>query len=160
MTLTLRPLSPEAFAPFGTVTVLAPGLTQGADPVRLVTEIENARATARLHVDFTTAAPSPLPLAARLFERHPSNSQSFIPLAVTRALILVAPAAPSGAPDLAAAQAFAAGGDQAVTYRAGVWHHPLTALDAPGFFVILTFRAGDDGDTVLFPLPTKLTIAA
>ena len=156
MTLTLRPLSPEAFAPFGTVTALVPG----ADPIRLVAEIENVRATARLHVDFTTAAPSPLPLAARLFERHPANSQSFIPLAATRALILVAPAAPSGAPDLAAAQAFAAGGDQAVTYRRGVWHHKLTALDAPGFFVILTFRAGDDDDTVLFSLPAPLTIAA
>ncbi len=156
MTLTLRPLTPEAFAPFGTVTTLTPG----ADPIRLVAEIENVRAAARLHVDFTTAALRPLPLAAKLFERHPGNSQSFIPLAVTRALILVAPADPGGAPDLAAAQAFAASGDQAVTYRRGVWHHPLTALDAPGFFAILTFRAGDDGDTEFFAPLVTLTIAA
>ena len=156
MTLTLRPLSPEAFAPFGTVTRLTPG----AEPIRLVTEIENARAAARLHVDFTTTAPSPLPLAAKLFERHPANSQSFIPLAAARMLVLVAPADASGAPDLAAVQAFAAAGDQAVTYRRGVWHHPLTALDAPGFFAILTFRAGDDGDTVLFPLAAPLTLTA
>lgn len=154
MTLTLRPLSPEAFAPFGTVTPLAPG----AAPIRLVAEIENMRASARLHVDFTTAPARTLPLAATLFERHPANSQSFLPLAATRALILVAPADPSGAPDLAAARAFAAGSDQAVTYRAGVWHHPLTALDAPGFFAILTFRAGDDGDTAFFSIPEPLII--
>ncbi len=156
MKLTLRPLAPAAFAPFGTVTELAPG----AAPIRLVDEIVNARPTARLHVDFTTAPACPLPLEAKLFERHPGNSQSFIPLAAARSLILVAPADAAGNPDLGAAQAFAASGGQAITYRQGVWHHPLSALDAPGFFAILTFRAGDDGDTVFFTPPEPLIISA
>jgi ureidoglycolate lyase len=156
MPLSLAPLTAERFARFGTATPLI----AGGDPIRLVSEIENRRAAARLHLDFTTAPAAALPLSATMLERHPANSQSFIPLAVSRFLVLVAPAAADGTPDLARAEGFAATGAHAITYAAGIWHHPLCALDTPGFFAILTFRAGDDGDTALFPLPTPLMIGA
>jgi len=150
----LADLTEAAFAPFGTVTPLAPG----AAALRLVAEIENARPAARLEVDFTTVPALALPHSATLLECHRANSQSFIPLRVARYLVVVTPAGDQ--PDLTQARAFAARGDQAITYRAGIWHHPLAALDAPGFFAILTFRAGDADDTTLFPLAMPLMLHA
>lgn len=150
--LALAELSEEAFRPFGTLTPLAPG----AAPLRLAAEIENGRPHARLEVDFVTVPPLALPHRAPFLERHGANSQTFIPLRVARYLVVVAPGADQ--PDLGRARAFAARGDQAITYRAGVWHHPLAALDGEGFFTLLTFRAGDEHDTTLFPLETPLLL--
>jgi len=60
--------------------------------------------------------------------------------------------------DLSQALALIAAPDQAITYRAGIWHIPMTALDRPGRFAVLTWRAGDGGDEQFVELPEAVEI--
>ena len=65
------------------------------------------------------------------------------------------------APDLSTARAFIASATQGVSYRPGVWHHPMIALDAPIDFTCLVWEDGTDGDCVVSPLPQgALTVAS
>ena len=90
--------------------------------------------------------PRRLPLRIERLERHPYSAQTFIPLAVSRYLIVVAPQAEGGQPDTAGLQAFIAAGSKGVCYRRGVWHHGLTALDTPAEFAILMSMRGEGDD--------------
>jgi ureidoglycolate lyase len=156
ISLRARPLTEAAFAPFGTVVTYNPG----APRFGLIRELENHRDTARAHLDFATIAARTLPFAAQVMERHPYSSQTFIPIEVARYLILVAPPSHSAEPDMARAQAFIAESRQCITYRAGTWHHPATALDRDGFFAMLTWRAGNAGDEEFFSLAEPVEIFA
>ncbi|MBV9758760.1 MAG: ureidoglycolate lyase [Alphaproteobacteria bacterium] len=151
----LTPLTEAAFAPFGTLVEYSAEENRR----RLVKELQNTRAEQGPQLDFATVFPRALPISATKMERHRHSSQSFIPVDVARYLVVVAPDA-DGAPDLARARAFAASGRQSITYRAGVWHHPLTPLDRTGSFAILTFRAGDAGDEEWGTLPEPLRLGA
>jgi ureidoglycolate lyase len=68
-------------------------------------------------------------------ERHPLGSQLFLPLGFARFLIVVAALGPSLEPENIFA--FVTNGRQGVNYRAGVWHHPLLALDREADFLIV-----------------------
>jgi len=77
-------------------------------------------------------------------ERHPRSTQLFAPMwSGERApLFLVVVALGDAAPDLATLRAFAASGATAITYHAGVWHHPMIALGAAIDFVNLVSPDG------------------
>ena len=156
ITLRARPLTESAFAPFGTVVTYNPG----APRFGLIRELENYRDTARVHLDFVTIAARTLPFTTQVMERHPYSSQTFIPIGVARYLVIVAPPSLPTEPDMTRAQAFIAESRQCITYRAGTWHHPATALDRDGFFAMLTWRAGDAGDEEFFSLPEPMEICA
>jgi ureidoglycolate lyase len=152
----LMPLTEAEFAPFGTLVEYS----REDGRRKLVEQLQNARPDAAgPQLDFATVSPRALPLTATKMERHRHSSQSFMPVDVARYLVVVAPDA-DGAPDLAHARAFAASGRQSVTYRAGVWHHPLTPLDRAGSFAILTFRAGDAGDEEWATLAEPIRLGA
>ena len=148
------PISEAAFAPFGTVVEY--GTAEGRRS--LVAELRNSRAEARPHLDFATVGGRRLPLTATVMERHSYSSQSFVPIDVARYLVVVAPHAPAGGPDLTQIRAFAASGRQSVTYHADVWHHPLTPLDRGGVFAVLTFRTGGEGDEEFATLPEPVRL--
>lgn len=74
----------------------------------------------------------------RLMERHRLGSQTFIPLAGARCVVLVARG--EAAPDPATLAAFAVDGAQGFTLHADTWHHGLIALDE-GDFVVIERRA-------------------
>jgi ureidoglycolate lyase len=93
-------------------------------------------------------------------ERHEFSSQSFVPIEAGRWLIVVAPHATGGGPDMHGARAFIAGPRQGVTYGANVWHHPLTILDRPAAFAVYMWLEGGKGDEEFFTLPAPVTIAA
>ena len=154
--LPLTPLTEATFAPFGTVVEYS----REERRRRLIEELQNARPHARPHLDFATVARQSLPLTVTVMERHRFSSQSFMPVDAERYLVVVAPDAPEGGPDMAAARVFAATGRQSVTYRAGVWHHPLTPLDRDAVFAILTFRAGDAGDDEFRTLAEPVRLSA
>ena len=63
---------------------------------------------------------------------------------VKRYLVVVC--AGADAPDLATLKAFIAGADQGITYRPGIWHHPLIALDRQTDFACLVHEDGTDDD--------------
>lgn len=138
----IRPLTEEAFRPYGEVLVVPVANGRQAFDAAL----GSARPGARPHLAFGQRDPVALPLSVRQMERHAFSSQSFIPLAPARFLVLVAPHAAGGGPDMARAEAFLAGHGQGVTYRADVWHHGMSALDAPARFAVLMWRDGTAED--------------
>ena len=140
LTLEIKPLTREAFAPFGEVI-------EASDAVKHFTI--NAGNTERYH-DLANIEPGPdgrvivsifrgqprtLPFTVQMMERHPLASQAFVPMSGRPYLVVVAPAgAPPGVEDL---KVFLARGDQGVNYATGVWHHPLLALEGVCDFLVV-----------------------
>jgi ureidoglycolate lyase len=155
MTIVAKPLNAEEFAPYG--DVLAPP----ADFGRLYFDqgLRSTRPGARpsLSVSHARFLPSPN-LEAKVMERHEFSSQSFLPLDVSRWLVVVAPAGADGGPDGSRAVAFLAGPGQGVTYHAGTWHHPLTILDRPGRFAVVMWRDGTQTDEEFRTLAAPFTV--
>ena len=92
----------------------------------------------------------------RLLERHRLGTQTFIPLAGARCVVLVARG--EAAPDLATLAAFAVDGARGFTLHADTWHHGLIALDAGDFVVIE--RRGDVVDCEFAELAQPVTLRA
>lgn len=149
MEITPQKLTKEAFAPFGDVIDLP------EDPGRFYYEdaLGNLRPGAwpSLSVSLKMATVD-RPLKAELLERHEFSSQTFMPLDVGRWLIVVAPHAKDGGPDVAKVKAFIADGKQGITYRPNVWHHGNTVLDRPGRFAVFMWRDGGTGDEEFVPV--------
>lgn len=138
-TLTIRPLTREAFAPFGDVVE--------ADPVTMrhinggTTERYHALAHpealgegAELIISLFRGQPRKLPYTVDMVERHPFGSQSFHPLDGRPWLVIVAEDEGNrpGAPHV-----FMATGKQGINYRANIWHHPLMALGKISDFLVV-----------------------
>lgn len=144
MKVLARALTAQAFAPYGQV-LQAPG----AEAIRLehAAALDNRRAQgAHPNLAIIRYKPKPLPLRAALWERHPLSTQSFIPMDVSRYLVIVCPATPEGAPDVARIDAFIAKPGQGISYNADVWHQGMAALDRPGVFANLIWQDGSQGD--------------
>jgi ureidoglycolate lyase len=156
--LRAQPLTPEAFAPFGRVLLVAEA------PSRVVNEGRAVRrdlghvllchgpasrpAAALYEID-----PSTNPVRIAIAERHPLTEQLFWPLDVSRWLAVVFPAAADGGPDASRARAFVAGSNVALVYAPGVWHAPLVALDEPGTFLMRMVESGTPDDCHEVALP-------
>jgi ureidoglycolate lyase len=142
-TVRAEPISASAFAEFG--DVLAPPAELGR--TYFDDGLTNARpnAPASLSVARIAATPS-LPITAIEMERHEFSSQSFIPIDVSRYVIVVAPHRADGKPDASNARAFIVPGSVGITYGVNVWHHPITVLDRPATFAIQMWRDGSVGD--------------
>lgn len=144
-----QPLTQDAFAAFGDVIVVPTeaGRTYHEDA------LGNLRAHARPSVSVSLKPETrERPFRAELLERHEFSSQTFMPLDVARYLVVVAPHAAAGGPDVANVRAFIATGAQGVTYKANTWHHGLTTLDRPGRFAIFMFRDGGAADEEFVPV--------
>ena len=143
--LAVEPLTAEAFAPFGEVIeareqalhypINGGNTERFHDLARLAPGNDG-----RVIVSIFRGAPRVLPFTVEMMERHPLASQAFMPLfggshAKRPYLIVVAP---SGAvPAAAQLRCFLAQAHQGVNYAAGVWHHPLLALDDTSDFLVL-----------------------
>lgn len=149
MRLILQPLTAAAFAPYGEV------LEAPAEPGRTYFEgaLGNRREGVRPSISVTHRLPTTLPMASTTMERHPTTSQSFIPMDAARWIIVVAPHAPGGGPDMAKAEAFLAGPDQGITYGIDVWHHPFTVIDRAQRFAIVMWRDGTPQDDEFVTVP-------
>lgn len=130
MDLTARPLTAEAFAPFGQVL-------DATGDFRMINE-----GLCRRHHDLATlsdaqgisvflAEPRALPYRFTLIERHPLGSQAFIPMHQHPFLVIVSPG-----PDCLP-QAFLTNGAQGINLNRGTWHGVLTPLHAPGLFAVV-----------------------
>ncbi len=153
--LIARPLTAEAFAPYGEV------LEAPRDFGRTYIEdaLANGRNGARASLSFSLVKPAAaLPLIAHLMERHEFSSQSFVPMEDGRFLVIVAPKASGGGPDLTRVEAFVAGPGQGVTYGMDVWHHPMTALDGPMRFAIFMWLERSATDEEFFTLPEPIEV--
>jgi ureidoglycolate lyase len=155
MRIVAEPLTAEAFKPYGAVLEgpAIPGRVYFSDT------LANGRAHAPVSLSVATVAPTKeLPLIVKVLERHEHSSQSFIPLSVSRYLVLATRDAPGGGPDVSRMRAFVARAGQGVTYAMGTWHHPVTVLDTPASFAVLMWRDGTVGDEEFVPVTIALTV--
>lgn len=143
-TLDVRPLTKEAFAPFGEVIE-----TEGAE-MRLINNgttqrfhdlarVEATGEAARVLINIFRGQAFRLPIDIAMLERHPLGSQAFMPLERRPFLVVVAQDE-GGRPGRT--QAFLAQGHQGVNYRRNVWHHPLLALEQASEFLVVD-RGGE-----------------
>lgn len=135
-----EPLTAEAFAPFGDAL-------EGPDTGRrrhFDEILGDMRPQARLRFWVSRIpAVSLLPVSCEIMEHHPCGSQTFVPMRVSRFLIVVAPPLNDHEPDTSRLKAFVGRAGQGVTYRAGVWHHGMVALDTTALFAVLVWK--DEG---------------
>jgi ureidoglycolate lyase len=159
-TLTLEPLTREAFAPYGDVIEL-----EGARHFPI-----NGGTTERFHdlarveigadeggrplISVFRGQPRPQPVEISMMERHPLGSQAFVPLGDVEYLIVVAPA---GEFDPAGLRAFHTKGWQGVNYARGVWHHPLIVLEREGDFIVVD-RGGNQPNCDEIDLPERYVL--
>ncbi|WP_134681255.1 ureidoglycolate lyase [Paracoccus ravus] len=135
--ITIRPISAEAFAPFGEI------LATREAPTRLINagrcERHHALATVERGggeaiISIFRSEPVSLPYDCTLLERHPLGSQAFFPIGSGPWLSIVAPDE-NGRPG--APLAFLVPAGVGVNLRAGVWHGVLTPLDRPADFLVV-----------------------
>ena len=151
--LQVLPLTQEAFAPFGRVLVLP---THGR--LDLMEELENARSSAKARLSLTTLEPVTLPYTATEMEVHPFSSQAFVPVDLSRFIVLIAPSRADGGPDTERMRAFVYDRATGIMYAANVWHHPMRVLDRQGSFAVLTFVDGSTDDETFVPLPEPIVV--
>ncbi len=137
-TIKTRPLTAEAFAPFGDV------LEAVGKPDKIINNGFCGRYHDRATLDFGPqgragisvfkAQPRTLPYSLDLMERHPDGCQSFIPMSLDAYLVTVAED-DNGTPKNI--RAFIAGAGQGINYHRNTWHGVLTPLSAPGLFTVV-----------------------
>lgn len=142
--LGVRPLTREAFAPFGTVIEPDPSamrLINGGNTERYhaLAEAEVAGEDARVIINIFRGSPRTFPYTVTMMERHPFGSQSFSPIDDRPWLVVVAEDE-GGRPGLP--QVFLASGRQGVNYRRNVWHHPLMTVGETSEFLVVDRSGG------------------
>lgn len=153
--LPVEPLRADAFIPFGEVIEAGDGgrhftINEGyAQRYHDLAKVDVAAQGGRPLISLFRAQPRQLPLQLSLLERHPLGSQAFLPMHALPYLVVVAPAAPW--PDLALTRCFLAAPGQGVNYAAGVWHHPLLALESECDFWVID-RGGEGANCDEHPL--------
>jgi len=154
-----RPLSADAFAPFGDV------LEAAGAPDRWINDGLCGRFHDRARLDFGDgragisifeAEPRALPYRLDLVERHPLGSQAFLPMTQHPFLVIVAPDQ-GGRPGEPAAFLTAPG--QGINLLRGTWHGVLTPLQAPGLFAVVD-RIGPGPNLEEHRFDTPFTIVA
>lgn len=145
-----RPLTAEAFAPYGDV-VASTG--RAGRPINADTSIRVEMPAPDILADGGTpslsvfrASARRLPLDVRELERHRLGSQTFLPLGGTAFVAVVALG--DETPDPETLAAFASDGTAGITIRRGVWHHALLSLNDGDYAVIERRGAEVDCDVV------------
>ncbi|WP_224368827.1 ureidoglycolate lyase [Hyalangium versicolor] len=163
--LRAQPLTREAFAPFGDVIGL--GLAGGSSANQgtatrfdRIAQLTSSRPGAQPNLAVFRSVAKALPFEVRLVERHPCSTQMFVPLSCQRFLVVVCPSDARGEPELGQLRAFLCGPGQGVNYRAGVWHHPIIALDGPAEFLMMAWEDGTALDCEERPLSTPLRVSS
>jgi len=151
--LVLRPITSEAFAPYGDLVTSAGrdgrSINAGTSVRVEMPEPDVFGDGGRPSLSVFRARAVRLPFEVRELERHRLGSQTFLPLGGRPFVVVVALGADSPDPDTIAA--FRVDGDCGVAFRRGVWHHPLLALDDGDFAVIE--RRGADVDCEVVGAP-------
>ena len=154
--ISAHPLTPDAYAPYGDVLMASKrgeegvaanqGTARRFDRLGALQNLRPGVAQPNLSV-FRCTPRLVWPSRLALLEKHPASTQVFVPMNARRYLVVVALG--SDGPDLSTLAAFVASGTQAISYRPGVWHHPMIALDAETEFLCLVWEDGSAADCVV-----------
>jgi ureidoglycolate lyase len=143
-TITIEPLSAEAFAPFGQVIERAgahhypinAGMTERYHDLA---RIELGGVHPRPLISLFHGRPYALPLALKLVERHPLGSQAFFPLSASPWLVIVAEDQ-GGTP--VRLRAFRPSPGRGVNIAMNTWHGVLTPLEVESDYLVVD-RGGE-----------------
>ena len=158
-TITIQPLTVDAFAPFGDV------LDCDGAPDKMINQGLCGRYHDLAELDFHggragislfDAQPRSLPYVLDMVERHPDGSQAFLPMTHAPFLVIVAPD-DNGRPGLPLA--FQTRPGQGVNYHRGTWHGVLTPLSGPGLFAVVD-RIGEGANLQEHWFETPYTVTA
>jgi ureidoglycolate lyase len=154
-TVRLTALTESAIAPFGAM-IQAPAKAGERNFYTQWLGSERAGMTPRLHVNLVPEVK--LPYVINTLERHPYSAQIFIPLDVSRYVVVVAPSSADSGPDVENVRAFVVPGTVGIVYRAAVWHAGASVLDKPGSFSVMMWRndSADDEEFVSLEQPVQL----
>lgn len=159
LTLKLKPLTAEAFAPYGDVIEVSKesdnfpinyGQTTRYNALSQVDAGENGTPI----VSIFRTKPVDLPVSIKVMERHPLASQTFMPMGCNAYIVVVAP---KGDLDFSKLEAFIVRPSQGVTYRKGVWHHYNLVLAGNGDFLVID-RQGEGNNCDEEDIPKDLEI--
>lgn len=95
-------------------------------------------------------------LDVALLERHEHSTQIFAPMQSGKYVTIVALGADE--PDISTLAAFIVDGPQGISYRPGIWHYPMTALEQPLDLVCLVFENDSAEDCDVRTLPSPVTV--
>lgn len=144
ISLTIEPLSAEAFAPFGTVldiTAAEKRMINGGTTERFhaLAMADTETGGGRTILSLFRGQPRAFPYSVDMMERHPLGSQAFFPVTQGNWIAVVAPDG-DGRPG--EPRAFLVPGHIGVQYARNVWHHPLIAVDQPSNFLVMDRDGG------------------
>ena len=152
--LPIKPLTREAFAPFGDVIETEGShhhsINQGnAERYHDLARVDVADEGGRPLINIFRATPWPRPIRILSMERHPLSTQAFVPLTSVPFLVVVA--APTDRLRPEDLRGFITNGRQGVNYHREVWHHALLAiLQSCDFLVVDRGGPGTNCDEVFF----------
>ena len=158
--LNLKPLTQEAFAPFGDVIqkeghypeVINRGQTRKyAGLARVDVGDEEGGTTVHIY----RSRPVSLPFRIEVMEHHPLGSQAFIPLSRQPFLVIVAP--PAETLPFGSIQGFITNGEQGVNLNKAVWHHYQLSLGETCDYLVID-RGGPGVNTIEHQLERNLYI--
>jgi len=150
----LQPPSAEVFEPFG--RFISPPSSVGERAFYSdVLSVHTDDSSPVLHVNHVDVRS--LPMTVSSVERHPYAAQCFVPLDVSRYVVMVMPSHADGTPDTLNPLAFLVPPTMGVIYSPGVWHAGAAVLDRPGHFTVLMWRGGAAPDDEFLTIP-QMTI--
>lgn len=158
-TIKARPLTREAFAPFGEVIEKAGSeeriINNGKcirhhDLARIDVRGENARPV----INIFAGTAYEMPLTLKMVERHPLGSQAFVPMHDRPFLVIVCPDEDGTPGDPVA---FVTDPGQGVSFPPNQWHGVLTPIGADGDFVVID-RDGDGNNLEEFFFEEPFTV--
>ena len=143
--ITARPLTREAFAPFGDVIDAASAATHypinsgKAERYHALGRAEATGPGGHVLISIVRGTPYEFPLDLKMVERHPFGSQAFVPLSPPPFVVVVC-ADVDGKPG--EPHPFITRSGQGVNYHRNVWHGVLTPIGQDQDFLVVD-RGGD-----------------
>ena len=162
MLLTPKPLTAEAFAPYGEVISTETAKKEFSMNYGLATryfdlaEIDVDEKGGKTCISLVNSNAVMYPFSVEKMEYHPLGSQLFYPIGEIPFLILVS--TPSEILDTNKLELFISDGKQGVNYHKKVWHHYLMPLDDNSRFIVVD-RNGNDDNCIETEISEEITIS-
>ena len=118
--------------------------------------LKNTLPESKANLGIVNIKPSTFPLVFTKMEKHQFSSQAFIPINVSRYLIVVSSDL-NEQPNINDIKAFLIPGDIGINYHIGIWHCPLTAIDRNGKFALFMWQSSIYNNEIWAKIP-NLTI--